>query len=94
MCDSLLDEARKEIDQIDAQMATLFEQRMAAVKKVAAYKVMTGMPVFDASREAQILAGAAKRVQNDALCSYYRDFLQAVMDISKAYQSSLIFVND
>ena len=94
MCVSLLDEARKEIDLIDAQMAKLFEQRMAAAKKVAEYKKETGMPIFDATREAQILASAVNRVQNDAICSYYRNFLQAVMDISKAYQSSLIHDND
>ena len=35
---SMLDEARKQINEIDAQMAELFEQRMHAVEDVIAYK--------------------------------------------------------
>lgn len=34
---SMLDEARKQINEIDAQMAELFEQRMHAVEDVIAY---------------------------------------------------------
>lgn len=51
----LLQQARSEIDRIDAEMAALFEQRMQAVAKVARYKAETGKPVFDAAREAAVL---------------------------------------
>ena len=35
---NLLEDARSEINQIDKEMAELFERRMNAVKKVAEYK--------------------------------------------------------
>ncbi len=90
MHECLLDEARREIDRIDTEMARLFEARMAAAEKVAAYKKNTGMPIFDSTREAAIIARGAERIQDEALRGYYVDFLHAVMDISKSYQSRLI----
>ena len=42
-----LQQARAQIDEIDARMAALFEQRMRAVGQVAQYKVRTGKRVFD-----------------------------------------------
>jgi len=90
MGESLLDQARREIDRVDTQMARLFEERMAAAKMVAEYKKETGMPIFDGAREAAILARGAERVTDEAVRGYYVNFLQEVMDLSKAYQSRLI----
>ena len=39
---SVLDEARLEIDRVDGEMRRLFQERMAAVEKVAAYKKELG----------------------------------------------------
>ena len=52
----LLQQARAEIDAVDAEMAALFERRMQAVADVVRYKAQTGKPVFDAMREADIIA--------------------------------------
>ena len=46
-----LEQARAEIDAVDAQLAALFERRMAAVLSVAQYKQAHGLPIFDAARE-------------------------------------------
>ena len=54
-CMDLLQQARAEIDMVDAEMAALFERRMCAVADVARYKAETGKPVFDAAREAAVL---------------------------------------
>ena len=43
-----LEQARAEIDAVDAQLAALFERRMAAVLSVAQYKQAHGLPIFDA----------------------------------------------
>ena len=59
----LLQQARSEIDRIDAEMAALFERRMRAVADVARYKAQTGKPVFDAVREAAVLEKNAARLQ-------------------------------
>ena len=52
---SMLDEARKQINEIDAQMAELFEQRMHAVEDVIAYKQEHQMPVLDSGREKAVI---------------------------------------
>ena len=54
-----LEQARAEIDEVDAQLAALFERRMAAVLQVAEYKRAHGLPIFDAAREAAVLEKAA-----------------------------------
>ena len=46
-----LAESRKEIDNIDAEIVKLFEQRMKVAANVADYKLATGKPVFDKQRE-------------------------------------------
>ena len=50
-----LENARKIISQVDKEIATLFEKRMEAVKDVAEYKKVNGVPVEDTVREAALL---------------------------------------
>lgn len=86
----LLQQARTEIDAIDAQMALLFEQRMQAVKQVARYKAETGKPVFDPVREAAVIEKNTARLRDEALRPYYRAFQQEAMAISSAYQRGIL----
>ena len=86
----LLQQARSEIDRIDAEMAALFERRMRAVADVARYKAQTGKPVFDAEREAAVLEKNTARLQDEALRPYYRVFLQEAMEVSRAYQRAIL----
>ena len=86
----LLQQARAEIDRIDAEMAALFAQRMHAVADVARYKAQTGKPVFDPAREAAVLDQNAARLQDEDLRPYYRAFLQKAMDVSRAYQRAML----
>ena len=86
----LLQQARAEIDRIDAEMAALFAQRMHAVADVARYKAETGKPVFDPAREAAVLDQNAARLQDEDLRPYYRAFLQKAMDVSRAYQRAML----
>lgn len=82
----LLQQARAEIDTVDAEMAALFERRMRAVADVVRYKAETGKPVFDAAREAAVLDKNTARITDEALRPYYRAFLSEAMSISRAYQ--------
>ena len=66
-----LEQARAQIDAIDAQMAALFTQRMQAVVQVAQYKAATGKPVFDPAREDALIAKNTARVPGE-LRAYYR----------------------
>lgn len=85
-----LDEARKIINEVDRQIATLFEQRMYAAKMVAEYKQERGLPIFDGAREKQVIENNSAYIRNRELVAYYADFQQSVMDISKAYQHRLM----
>lgn len=58
-----LQQARAEINEVDAGMAALFERRMAAVRRVLEYKRAHGLPVLDAGREKEVLARGAARVE-------------------------------
>ena len=50
-----LQEIRRHLDEIDKDIVTLFERRMALCREVAEYKIETGKPVYDAERERQKL---------------------------------------
>lgn len=86
----LLQQARAEIDTIDAEMAVLFERRMKAVADVVHYKAQTGKPVFDAAREADVLARNTARLKTEELRPYFRAFLQQTMVVSRAYQRATL----
>ena len=88
-----LEQARAEIDAVDAQLAALFERRMAAVLSVAQYKQAHGLPVYDAAREAVVLEKAAARIQDPALRPYYRDHVQNMMDVAKQYEAEVLGEN-
>lgn len=85
-----LEKARQKINEIDKEMAKLFCQRMQEVKTVAEYKRLHGIQVSDLAREAEIICHNSKAVENEDLKSYYIDFLQHNMDISKKYQHRLL----
>ena len=85
-----LEQARAEIDTVDAQLAALFERRMAAVLQVAEYKRAHGLPIYDAAREAAVLEKAAARIQQPTLRPYYKDHVQHMMDLAKQYEAAVL----
>ena len=86
----LLQEARKEINEIDEKMASLFIRRMQAVGKVAQYKQEHGLPVLDAAREEQVVHDNAARVEDEELRAYYVNFIRGNMAISRSYQHRIL----
>ena len=85
-----LEQARSGINEIDQKMAELFEKRMNLVVQVANYKKKNGMPVFDSSRENQVIERCVQFIKNIDLQPYYVQFIQDLMDISKKYQHKLL----
>ena len=86
----LLQEARKIINDVDAQMADLFVQRMKAAEMVAQYKQEHGMPVQDPEREEAVVRNGSARVEDETLRGYYTDFMRDTMAISRRYQHRLM----
>ena len=85
-----IDEARKEINKIDAQMAKLFEERMQWAKEIALYKKEFALPIFDKTREKELIEKNKTLIEDDDLRGYYISFLEDVMNISKNYQSRIL----
>ena len=50
-----LAELRQKLDEIDARIVDLYEQRMDVCKGVAQYKIETGKKVYDGVREKEKL---------------------------------------
>lgn len=85
-----LQKARQRIDEIDREMAVLFEQRMGAVRRIAEYKGARGLPVRDGAREESILREGAMRVEDEMIREYYVRFLAGNMELSRAYQERIL----
>ena len=85
-----LEKARQIINDVDKQMAELFVKRMQAAKSVAEYKREHGLQVFDAAREAEVIRRNSQMVEDETLKSYYVEFLQNNMDVSKTYQHRIL----
>ena len=87
---SKLDQARKEINQIDKEMARLFAARMKAVEQIAHHKKEHGLPILDTAREEEVIRKNAELMQEEALKSYYVSFLKYNMTLSRSYQHRLL----
>ena len=85
-----LEKARKEISEIDKDMALLFEKRMQAARLVAEYKRENGLRVDDFAREEQVISRSNVYITDESLREYYIDFIKNNIELSKKYQHKLI----
>lgn len=84
-----LPEIRREIDQIDRELLSLFEARMAQVARIAELKGLTSMEILDEAREQEVLAKTGL-VKNGSLQKYAAGFLNSLVNISKEYQADTL----
>lgn len=85
-----LEDARKQINIIDEEMANLFEKRMQAVEDVIRYKQEHQMQVLDTSREQFVIERNTKFIQKEQYKESYIAFITDIMSISRKYQQSII----
>ena len=78
-----LKEVRVKINEVDKQMAKLFEQRMNLAKQVAEFKIENSLPIEDKVREAQLIEKNSSLIENNEIKEYYIDYLKSVISISK-----------
>ncbi len=84
-----IQESRAEIDALNRELVEKFCRRMDVSADVAAYKREQGLPVYDRTREREILADMAELAGEDYRY-YAKIFFTVLMDLSKARQSSLL----
>lgn len=83
-------EARNIINETDRQIAELFEKRMEAVRQVAEYKKERGLPVFDSSREAEVIKANSEYIADGQIKEFYVPFIKNTMEVSKRYQHRIL----
>jgi len=81
---------RKEIDEIDEGITQLLEKRMDCVRKIAEYKMKTGMSVFDPLREKAILERISSRVSNSEYRESVKSVYSAILNASRDFQESVM----
>ncbi|MDO4265417.1 MAG: chorismate mutase [Eubacteriales bacterium] len=84
-----LQEARNQINAVDEQLVSLFKERMELSKEIGEFKKANGMPVFDRSRERDVLNHvcdlAGKEFEN-----YVHVLYNTLLDVSRAYQKQIV----
>ena len=89
-----LENARKEIEQIDRELAELFERRMEMSALIGKYKAENGLPVRDPDRERMLTEKNLSYLKNAELQPYYADFLRKVIDLSCEVQRTILHKKD
>ena len=84
---SQLETLRQEIDSIDAQIFSLFEQRLTVAKQIGTYKKEHELSVLDSSREDTKRDQVKASVSNE-LEPYALELLEVLMKAAKAVQES------
>ena len=85
-----LADSRKKIADIDAKMASLFEERMRVVKDIAKYKKERGLSVKDEDREKALVEKNKSLISDESVVPYYVNYIRKVIDISCSYQETLM----
>ena len=81
-----LEELRKQLDEIDDQMAKLYEKRMEVCSKVGEYKIQSGRKVFDRTREKNKLLDVASKVYGEFNKKGIQELYQQLMSMSRKLQ--------
>ena len=87
-----LKEIRDQIDDIDSQLAHLFEKRMKLSKSVAEYKIQNGLPVLNAKREDEIVESVRQRTVG--IEDYTEALYRKIFELSRDYQMKLMEKKD
>lgn len=83
-------QCRKEIDEIDAKMTALFEERMQIAADVAEYKRVSGKKVFDKQREDEKLDAVEQMASNVYFGRGLRELFSQIMSLSRKYQYTML----
>jgi monofunctional chorismate mutase len=81
----MLNDLRKKINVIDAELTALFVKRMELITAVAKYKKEHNLPTFDPLREQEILTKVAAD-SPAAFAPYTTDLFKTILRLSKEYQ--------
>lgn len=81
-----LDKLRLELDVIDEQIVTLFEQRMAISTRMGVLKSEEGIAVWDAAREAAKVRNREQMLRDRSLTRYVDQLFETILELSRQCQ--------
>jgi len=81
---------REDIDRIDDEIVRLFEERMALAEAVAEFKIETGKPVFDKTREDEKLSKLTDEGSTAFNKRGVQELFSQIMSISRKRQYQLL----
>lgn len=84
-----LNEIRKDINAVDAEIRELFLQRMALADEVVNYKMCTGDRILKQDREDQIISKARASMPEE-LQQEYQAFVKTAMRVSRKHQYKIM----
>lgn len=84
-----LDNDRKEIDEIDEQIAKLFEKRFETVRDVIAYKIENRLPILNSDREKEITEKNVNLIEDEDVQPYFRAWYENLLTLSKEFQKEI-----
>ena len=85
-----IDVTRQKIEEIDREIARLFEKRMILSRDIAGYKKERGLSVKDSAREALLIDKNRAYIENPEIEEYYVKLQKTVMSLSCSYQERLL----
>ena len=85
-----LSKIREEIDEIDSQIAALYEARMRLTGEVAEYKLSVGKPVLDKTREKEKLEKVKGLVQSEENRYGVGELFEQIMALSRRRQYQMM----
>ena len=83
---------REEIDEIDGQIVSLYEERMQRTTEVAEYKISVGKPVLDKQRESEKLERVRAQAKEENRYGV-GDLFEHIMAMSRKRQYQLLRKN-
>ena len=85
-----LEQYRREIDRIDAELVRCFLERMDVTQKVGSYKQARGLPVLDAARERRVVDARAAMTADPARKADVAALYECIMGLSRRQQRQLV----
>lgn len=85
---------RKQIDEIDSKILSLYEQRMDVVRSIGEYKIENNLPVYDAAREDAKLDDVFANVSNKDYADGAAQLFITLMQASRELQEDMMDPDD
>ncbi len=85
-----LDKIREQIDTVDQTLVEAFEDRMELVENISKLKIENKLPIYNGTREQEVIDLAISRLKNKDLNRLTREFFTAIMQISKELQGKIL----